>query len=47
MVESYGTISTASRDAIVTEGHRLLDFAAPDAGARDVRFTRTPALTSR
>ena len=34
----FGPVAAPDRDAITGEGERLLTFAAPDAGARDIRF---------
>jgi hypothetical protein len=34
----FGPVAPADRDAITGEGERMLAFAAPDAGALDVRF---------
>jgi hypothetical protein len=38
-VELFERLAAGGRDEVETEGTRLLDFAAPDAEARDVRFT--------
>jgi hypothetical protein len=38
MVELFGPIADADRDAISREGERMLDFAAPAARTRDIRF---------
>ncbi len=37
-IAPFRTLSAAERDAVAEEGMRLLDFAAGDAGTRDVRF---------
>jgi hypothetical protein len=37
-VEPLGKLSGAARAAVEREGMRLLEFAAADAGDRDVRF---------
>jgi len=37
-IEMFGPVAAPDRDAITCEGERLLTFAAPDAGARDIRF---------
>lgn len=37
-IEPFVPLSAAEHDAVIEEGTRLLAFAAPDAGARDVRF---------
>jgi hypothetical protein len=37
-IEMFGPAAVADRDAITGEGERMLAFAAPDAGARDIRF---------
>jgi hypothetical protein len=37
-IEMFGPVAPADRDAITGEGEGMLAFAAPDAGARDVRF---------
>lgn len=37
-IEVFGPVSAADRDALTAEGERMLEFAAPDAEARDIRF---------
>jgi hypothetical protein len=37
-VELLGRVSKADRAAVAEEGERLLEFAAPEAASRDVRF---------
>jgi hypothetical protein len=38
VVELFGALSAADRDALEAEGERLLSFAAADAGTRDIRY---------
>jgi Winged helix DNA-binding domain len=38
-IELFEPIAALDRDAVANEGERLLAFAAPDAAARDIRFT--------
>ena len=37
-IEMFGAVSPPDRDAITAEGEHMLDFAAPKAAARDIRF---------
>ncbi|WP_311922998.1 winged helix DNA-binding domain-containing protein [Microbispora sp. H10836] len=37
-IEPFGPLGAATRDALATEGERLLEFAAGDAPARDITF---------
>jgi len=37
-VELFEPVAAGTRDAITEEGERLLAFAAPEAGLRDIRF---------
>lgn len=36
-IEMFGPVSAPDRDAITGEGARMLAFAAPEAGERDIR----------
>jgi hypothetical protein len=38
VIRPFGALSRAERDDAAAEAHRMLDFAASDADARDVRF---------
>lgn len=38
LIEPFTALDAASRDALEDEGSRLLDFLAPEAGAREIRF---------
>jgi hypothetical protein len=42
VVQPFRLLTSPSRTAITSEGLRLLDFARPDAGGRDVRFEPAP-----
>jgi Winged helix DNA-binding domain len=37
-IELFGPLGPRDRDAVTDEGGRLLAFAAPEAGSRDIRF---------
>ncbi|WP_256862839.1 winged helix DNA-binding domain-containing protein [Microbispora sp. GKU 823] len=37
-IEPFAPLGAATRDALAAEGERLLEFAAGDASARDIRF---------
>lgn len=41
-IQPFGTLSAPDRDALVEEGARLLEFVAPNAAIRDIRFTPSP-----
>jgi hypothetical protein len=38
LIEPFGAVETAQRQALAEEGERLLDFAAPEATSREIRF---------
>jgi len=37
-IRPFRTLSTAERDEVADEARRMIEFAAAEAGARDVRF---------